>query len=298
MRFPRLLAVVAAVAVLASVVGCGRVDDGRDLPSVVSEAGGPRRIDLDGALRYVALGDSFSAGDGLRPYDDPACDRSPRAYPNLAVFEGEVELTSLACSAAMVPQVREQAAAAGLGADVGLVTVTVGGNDAGFLQFFTACALQPGCFAAPYEQFPTLEAWAQARLEVVGPSVVHLLETLVTSTPSARVVILGYPQLLPETLADGPGCALLAGALDPTEVAGLRRSTAALNEVLAAAAATAGATFVDVAGRFAGHEPCAPGEPWLTFGTLEQLLGTPEGVLHPNDAGQRAYAEALTDALT
>ena len=37
----------------------------------------------EGALRYVALGDSYSSGTGTRTYYDSSCQRSVYAYPYL-----------------------------------------------------------------------------------------------------------------------------------------------------------------------------------------------------------------------
>lgn len=254
-------------------------------------------IDLGPARRYVALGDSFSAGGGLTPYDDAACGRSPRAYPQLLEFAGPVDRSVLACEAARVADVAAQARAADLGDDVGLVTLTVGGNDAGFIDFFGACALRSDCFDAPYAGSPTFRAWGQERRARLGGDLVELLAELRERAPNARLVLAGYPQLLPAELSTASGCQLLGAAFDAGELAELRASTTALNEVLSAAAATAGATFAPVEERFAGHEACGPGEPWLLFGGMAQLLRAPDGVLHPNDVGQAAYAEAVAEAV-
>ncbi len=294
-----MLATTLVVLVLS---GCGTIGGGGDGGGGgggggEAEGGLPAGIGLGDATRYVALGDSFSAGDGLAPYVDAACDRSPRAYPNLLRFDGEVNRISAACSAAYVRDVAGQAAAAQLGDDVGLVTLTIGGNDAGFIDFFGACALRTSCFDQPYEGYASLGEWSKAQIDALGPALTAAIDGVQQAAPNTRVVVAGYPQLLPTTFSTGAGCELLSAGFDASELAALRTSTLAVNGALAQATEAAGATFVDVVERFAGHEACGGPEPWLMFGTLEQLLTSPEGVLHPNDAGQRAYADAITAAL-
>lgn len=314
-----LLAALAALGLLAT--GCGQVDGGAAgdeapvpvtvLPSPSSAAGGGptapappatpagpgELVDLGVATRYVALGDSFSAGAGLAPYDDAGCGRSPRAYPRLVRFTGPADVEVFACEAARVADVAAQAGAARWGQDVGLVTLTVGGNDVGFVDFFAACGLRLACFDQPYGGFSTLAAWSDARREALGPALSALLVDLRARAPQARVALLGYPQLLPAQLGPGPGCQVLDRAFDAGERAALRDATEALNATLAGAAAAAGAVFVPVADEFAGQEACGAGEPWLRFGGLRDLVEAPEGVLHPSDAGQAAYAQALATAL-
>lgn len=327
MAFPRRARAALAALCLLAAAACGQVgDDERarapdadeqlsprprgeatgpsttELPPAPTPATPPSNapradVDLGGASRYVALGDSFSAGGGLGPYDEPTCGRSGRAYPHLVRFVGPVEVEVQACEAARVADVATQAGAVAWGEDVGLVTVTVGGNDVGFVDFFGACALRPNCFEAPYAGQPMLWAWSEARLAALGPELEAVLVDVRARAPRGRVVLLGYPQLLPAALEEGPGCQLLGVAFDPSELRGLRSSTTALNAVLAAAADAAGVAFVPVADRFAGHEACGGGESWLLFGGAGDLLNAPEGLLHPSEAGQAAYADALADAL-
>src|SRR3954447_24676710 len=63
-------------------------------------------IDLpDDTSRYVALGDSYSAGEGVEPYEPRSgdypegddCHRSLLAYPRLLTFDHGVEVTFRAC---------------------------------------------------------------------------------------------------------------------------------------------------------------------------------------------------------
>src|SRR5688572_3207130 len=89
---------------------------------------------------YVALGDSYSAGTGATGASG-SCTRSPRGYPQLWVNRHEVSsFAYVACGGATTDDVRaSQVSALGTGTD--LVTVTIGGNDAGFATGAISCVL-------------------------------------------------------------------------------------------------------------------------------------------------------------
>ena len=93
---------------------------------------------------YIALGDSYSSGEGLGPYlvGSEGCDRSPEAFPELVARRlGGVTLHFLACSGATVSQTRGQVASlsAGVLRHSEFTTVTAGGNDLTFSGLIAAC---------------------------------------------------------------------------------------------------------------------------------------------------------------
>src|SRR6476660_4523945 len=96
------------------------------------------------APSYVALGDSYSSGVGTRSYlsDGTSCQRSTYAYPSLVAAARGYALNFRACSGAKLPDVTNTQLGA-LAASTGYVTISVGGNDAGFAGVLTECA-QPG----------------------------------------------------------------------------------------------------------------------------------------------------------
>lgn len=118
------------------------------------------------APAYVALGDSYSAGEGVEPYlpdsDDinkhgNRCHRSTQAYAERLRFSGGSQLRFRACSGAVIANMHtKQKTGPGvmvppqlvdgiLGPDVGLVTITIGGNDAGFAHIVELCATNLRC---------------------------------------------------------------------------------------------------------------------------------------------------------
>ena len=121
---PRLLASVALVTVATLLA-----------PTSPASAATPS---------YVALGDSYSSGVGTRSYlsDGTSCQRSTYAYPSLVAAARGYALNFRACSGAKISDVTNTQLGA-LAASTGYVTISVGGNDAGFADVLTECA-QPG----------------------------------------------------------------------------------------------------------------------------------------------------------
>ena len=91
---------------------------------------------------YVALGDSYSSGTGTRSYiaDGTECLRSTYAYASLTAAAKGYSLNFRACSGAVVADVTSTQLSA-LGTGTRYVTISVGGNDAGFADVLTECAL-------------------------------------------------------------------------------------------------------------------------------------------------------------
>src|SRR3954471_24184203 len=92
------------------------------------------------AVRYVALGDSYSSGTGTRTYYDSGCQKSVYSYPYL-VHNAHTAWTFVhaACTGAKTGDVINTQSAQ-LNSATNWVTYTIGGNDAGFSSVITECA--------------------------------------------------------------------------------------------------------------------------------------------------------------
>ena len=100
-------------------------------------------------LRYVALGDSYSAASGVLPPDllaPPQCLRSIRNYPHVIAARTGAQLTDVTCGAAETKDFFEPQYSGvppqldAVGADTQLVTMTIGGNDSGvFIDAILSC---------------------------------------------------------------------------------------------------------------------------------------------------------------
>src|ERR671924_2427967 len=96
-----------------------------------------------GAVKYVALGDSYSSGVGTRSYYDSNCQKSVYAYPYLVHnAHPSWAFVHAACSGATTSSLLSGQIGS-VTSDTNWVSYTIGGNDAGFSSVITECA-QPG----------------------------------------------------------------------------------------------------------------------------------------------------------
>lgn len=91
--------------------------------------------------QYVALGDSYSSGVGSRTFYEESgeCKRSPYAYGPLVAAADHYTLSFQACGGKTNEVVEKQLGT--LSASTALVTITIGGNDAGFGHVIEECAV-------------------------------------------------------------------------------------------------------------------------------------------------------------
>ncbi|MFJ4921451.1 SGNH/GDSL hydrolase family protein [Streptomyces sp. NPDC088725] len=234
------------------------------------------------AVDYVALGDSYSSGVGSGGYDSASgdCKRTPRAYPQLwAASHAPSSFAFTACSGALTGDVTASQLAP-LNAGTDLVSITIGGNDAGFSDVMTTCVLQSE--ATCLNRVATARGFVDSTL----PGRLDAVYTAIRSkAPSARVVVLGYPRFYKLS----GNC--IAG-LSEAERSAINSASDYLNAATAKRAADHGFTFVDVAPNFSGHEICS-GSEWLH--SLD-LLNIGESY-HPTQQGQSGgYLPAFTSA--
>ena len=234
-------------------------------------------------VRYVALGDSYSAGTGSGTYSAAArtCERSANAYPQLwASRHAPASFVSVACAGATTATVRTSQLSA-LTARTTLVSITVGGNDVGFSHVMQTCVLEPdsACLKAIASAESSARKILPARLD-------STLRAIRARAPLATIVLLGYPDLY--DLSRSPECA----GIGTTKRNALNQGADVLDRVLSAAAARNGDTFADVRPEFASHQICDGGASYLNALTYPL-----DSSYHPNAAGQKdGYLPALTAA--
>jgi lysophospholipase L1-like esterase len=228
---------------------------------------------------YVALGDSYSAGVGAGDRRD-ACFHGPRGYPPLLAAALGVPLTYAACEGALVDGLlRTQLGA--LSDQTRTVTLTIGGNDAGFASV-VAKAASPWWLADGLAAIR--EAQTTIRTELVRTLPVAY-RRVAAAAPQARVLVATYPRLF-----TGHDCEPLTFFTD-AEIAALNATADLLGEVVLAAAAEAGVEGVDVRAAFAGHGVCAPAA------YVNGLILPVDESFHPTAVGHRTYARVIGQAL-
>jgi lysophospholipase L1-like esterase len=233
------------------------------------------------APAYVALGDSYSSGVGTRVYynDGTSCERSPDAYaPQIASQRGYA-LNFQACSGAKTTDVNNNQLGP-LNSTTNLVTITIGGNDAGFSTVIEDCA-------AWY--FPCDSAIDNAN-SFIQNQLPGLLNTtygdIRSHAPNAHVVVLGYPHLF---TTDGQTCNF--NALTPAHEKRLNNTADLLDSVISARAAAHGFTYVDPRNAFLPHEVCSSSE-WLN-GQSNPLSES----YHPNISGYKEFTTLIEAVL-
>ncbi|MFF4694547.1 SGNH/GDSL hydrolase family protein [Streptomyces chattanoogensis] len=257
-----------------------------------------------GSGKYVALGDSYAAGAGVPGQSAGLCLRSDHNYGHLvAAALAPSAYTDKTCAGAKVSALTTSQTDAGMvvngpqldavTSDTSLITLTLGGNnlgtsDVGFVDVVVACSALSvtNPFGSPCRDFygDTLSK----RLDSATAQLTDGLRKLSAKAPKAKVVVVGYPSVLPE---DPKTC---FGKLPATsgDLRFLRSVMDELNEKVAKAAGAAGATYVDTVGPTKGHDSCSSNR-WI-----EGILPTsPAAPLHPNATGERVMAEAVLRAL-
>jgi lysophospholipase L1-like esterase len=255
------------------------------------------------AARWVALGDSFSAGEGLPPFlpgTDVAgdrCHRSSRAYPAL-----DGSSWSFACSGATtgdIASVTQRPAESSPQAEhpqlgqANFVTLTIGLNDIGYAGALMFCARTRAC-----DQTPAFTRGISSALAALPAELADAYDAIRRQIrPSATVVVLGYPQLFPERPA-AQRCPQLRAVFDPAEQNYLNRTVEQLDRIVARAASAAAFEYVSVLSVFRDHAPCEP-HPYLNGITDPGRFGVHfgQGSFHPTAEGQRAYARLLRSFL-
>jgi hypothetical protein len=220
---------------------------------------------------YVALGDSYSSGVGAGSYDSASgdCKRSTRAYPALwAAANSPSSFAFTACSGARTGDVTASQLGP-LNSSTDLVSISIGGNDAGFADVMTTCVLQSE--STCLSRIATARSYVDTTLPGKLDSVYSAISA---KAPSAQVVVLGYPRFYK---LDG---SCIAG-LSETERAAINGAADYLNAATAKRAADHGFTFGDVTSTFTGHEICS-GSAWLHS---VNWLNIGESY-HPTAAGQ------------
>lgn len=228
---------------------------------------------------YVALGDSYAAGVGAGARQN-VCWRGEGGYPVLVAARLGRGVAYQACLGATIGDVTRNQVEA-LSAQTSIVTLTVGGNDVGFVPVLIAAA-QPGWMANSDTAIDNalivlrgqLPGWLSA-----------LYADIAARAGGADVLVTGYPRIF-----NGTDCNL-ATYFSAHEMRRINDATDELNAVIAATASRAGFGFVPVANGFDGHAVCDEQE-WIN-GVAYPI----EESFHPNPLGHSAYGDAVLAAL-
>jgi hypothetical protein len=223
--------------------------------------------------QYVALGDSYAAGNGTQwPDLSLSCYRSSLAYaPIIAKARPNTSLSFKACSGAETGDVTGGQTAA-LSADTDFVTLSIGGNDVGFTDLILSCFNtwdEPFCRSTVSKVNTRIDTELPAKLDATYADIR-------ARAPQAKVMVVGYPKPFGASVA----CAQAQG-VSRTEAPLLNDVAGHLDQVIQGRAAAAGFTFIDPVAAFTGHDVCAA-TPYV-WGKVTGVLD----IYHPTRAGYR-----------
>jgi lysophospholipase L1-like esterase len=259
-----------------------------------AEAGHHRTTD------YVALGDSLASGPGIPDQVDANCARSSSNYPSLVAADRHTHLTDVSCSGATTAAMTEPLRTApaqfdALNRGTDLVTISIGVNDIGFSTIIGTCA-QVGATdptGSPCRAYfgSSGTDQLQQNIDATAPKISQVLAGIHRKAPHAKVLVLGYPDLLPD---DGVGCTSATVPFAGGDFAYLRDTEKSLNSMLSRQAHRGGAQYVDTYKPTIGHDMCKPvGQRWI-----EPVgVAAPVAPAHPNALGHQAMAKAVERTL-
>lgn len=247
--------------------------------------------------RYVALGSSMAAGPGIRPAvaGSPfAAGRSARNYPHLVARARNLDLVDVTFSGATTahlltdrqfgapPQIEA------LDGSEALVTITIGGNDVGYVPLLSAASMfGPLAPILPVTGALLDTAKRQRALDGIEAALTAVGAAVRERAPHARVLFVDYLTLMPPA-------GVRAGRL-PERVAGLARHVAGeLERHTAAAAAATGCEIVRAGQASREHHPWSA-RPWTVGAGL--MLPWRPFPWHPNAAGMAAVADLIVAKL-
>jgi len=251
------------------------------------------------ATPYVSLGDSYVSGPAILPpaFGAPLdCLQSARNYPHLTASALKLSLHDVSCSGAATSdfttaQYSDQPPQFNaLSSSTGVVTVGIGGNDNNlFVGTLATCGVEDLIFPFGTPCKATYGNKLAEEIAADGPVVGAALHQVHVLSPSAKVLVVGYPDILPQSGNCWPTVPLTTG-----DTAYLNNVEKELNAMLAKEAAANGAVYVDTYTPGIGHDACKS----LSTRWVEPVLPESDAFsVHPNERGMAAEAGVLESAM-
>jgi lysophospholipase L1-like esterase len=254
---------------------------------------------LPPGAHYVAMGSSFAAGPGItqiEPGSPPRCARSLDNYAHQLARRRSLTLSDASCSGATTRHVLDAwnelpAQLDALRPDTRLVTVTIGGNDLGYMSGLVsasclALGLGDGTARSPCRH---VSAPSETEYQGVAARLAQIAGEVRRRAPRARLVFVDYVSVLPSS----GGCERTP--LATADAAAARAIDARLRQITGEVAKASGADLMKASEVTRDHHACAA-DPWI-HGYSRPDPAAPVAFYHPTLAGMTAVAEALDRLL-
>jgi lysophospholipase L1-like esterase len=250
-----------------------------------------------GKPEYVALGSSFAAGAGLGPLqpDSPwLCARSVNGYPPQLARKLNSAIVDMSCGGAVAGNVLhggqffQGAQIRVISRKTRLVTITVGGNDIGYVGDLSMLAARNSG-----SLFGRLVGWfwsgpkpdEDRNFTKLHSELLETVQQIQQQAPEATIVLATYPAILP------PKGTCAAIGLSEAEAELMRSVADKLAATTRSVALQANARLVDMHRIGRDHNACS-NSPW-TAGWANASIAP----FHPTPAGAQATAQSIADAL-
>lgn len=291
---------------------------------------------------YVALGDSFASGEGDNNewYEEGTdvkgvnmCHLSKRSYPYLlSQIYNTDRFNSFACSGAVTLDINKEAqfensptrnsfglALPGILPQVRLikdnpdyVTVSIGGNDVDFDNKLKTCVAPGNC---KYAADPSTRKNVAAEIAGKFDTLIETYQEIKTATDKkSKIYVIGYPVFVDDD--SSKECANNV-RLSYEERVFVKEATIYMNQVIAAAAKSAGVHYIDISNALKGYELCSevphtlmafngvtrgndPGFHLKLAGDniyLSEDIGIGSESFHPNPRGHKLMQQAIVAQL-
>jgi lysophospholipase L1-like esterase len=267
---------------------------------VVASIAGALTVGAGGAwaANWAGLGDSYAAGPLIpnQQLNPLGCLRSDHNFAHLAAATLGRSLADVSCSGAKTDDMTApQDVTLGpnppqfnaLTTDTQIVTLQIGGNDIGFTSILQNCATA-NPFAHPCRDRYVVDGrdTLADKIAATAPKIAAVLQGIHARSPGARVFVVNYAAILPET---GSGCWPQV-PIAFTDVPYLRSVEKKLNAMLAEKAAANGARIVDDYTASIGRDACRSASTrWV-----EPLVpGNAAAPFHPNARGEAGIAAVV-----
>jgi len=271
--------------------------------------------------QYLALGDSFSSGEGAYSYElgtdtsNNKCHLSTKSYSyRIATSQNYTNFHSIACSGATSKDITGHAQypiqptpnslgdwMPGLTSQVNkvltsqpnIITIGIGGNDIGFKQKLTECVKPGTCFNSYDARIGLID-----EIDNEYNKLVATYSSVGDAAKSTtKIYAIGYPHI-----ADSSGSCADNVHLNSEEISLSNTLIDHLNYTIQQAALSSGVAYVDVSTAFNGHELCDGSTSnlamnGLTYGQeVLHVIGSES--FHPNSLGQKYLQSAISSATS
>ena len=255
------------------------------------------------AANWAGLGDSYAAGPLIpnQQLSPLGCLRSDHNFAHLAAAALGRSLADASCSGAKTDDMTApQDVTPGqnppqfnaLTTDTQIVTLQIGGNDIGFTSILENCATA-NPFAHPCRDKYVVNGHDTLadKIAATAPKVATVLQGIHARSPGARVFVVNYAAILPET---GSGCWPQV-PIAFSDVPYLRSVERNLNAMLAQQAAANDARIVDDYTASIGRDACKSSSTRWVEPLVPANAAAP---FHPNARGEAGIAAEVVSAVS